>query len=760
MVQHLGTPQLTPSSPVTIVEGDDLSVVCSVTSDPASPTLQWSKDGTREPAGATLRKNPVTQSDAGTYTCTATNACSTSAQLVVDVQYPPDGNPVCTVTTSGNNVVLRCELQGGNPAVDLVWTYGNGQSAGTSQESVNQVNAPVTAEGTTYTCTATSVALNPGRTCSATLAAPSVTVSPQPTSTVLLGTASHSLTCTVDSPGVPAASALTWTGPAVTAGRTTGGTLTTPSLTISGVEKTDAGDYTCTATNLVGDGSDSLSLVVQYPPELTVTATPNPVDETQSVSLTSVSCQCSRHADSIQGQGQGQGQCICRRGWRGNGTFCEPLSDTLEVELLVIGENWRPGLDDCASVDFQTLANRFDKEIRKFYRDHLVAVLSLAITRFFDGSLYVVHTVTFPNHMEHHHLIEMFEEFDNDTGLYFDGHAVRELCHVGFCENDGTCREEGFDRVCDCPSGYSGLLCENQGPGGDNTTTIIIAVVVVCVIVLLAVIAVAVVVTRRRKSAANKKTVENHVNNINLDHVQGEADDGYQSLRIPHRQSSDHTYQGLTARSDKELASDGAYEDVKTPSEFPRNQLAIKEELGHGEFGCVYKAEAWNISGSVGTTVVAAKELKGMSPTASTAFFKELAVLKLLGTHPNVVSFLGCCTDAEPFYLLLEYVSGGSLQSNLRTSRTQQTYGNLHGGSKSLSSRDLTKFAWDVAKGMSFLSAKKIIHRDLATRNVLVSADRTCKVSDFGFSREGDEYERTTKVSTAVPHFPRIYHSS
>ncbi|XP_078575761.1 tyrosine kinase receptor Cad96Ca-like [Branchiostoma floridae x Branchiostoma japonicum] len=138
------------------------------------------------------------------------------------------------------------------------------------------------------------------------------------------------------------------------------------------------------------------------------------------------------------------------------------------------------------------------------------------------------------------------------------------------------------------------------------------------------------------------------------------------------------------------------------------------------------------------------------SSAALTAFFKELSILKLLGTHPNVVSFLGRCTETEPFYLLLEFVSGGSLLSNLRTSRTHQPYGNLHGGSKSLYSRDLTKFAWDVAKGMSFLAAKKIIHRDLATRNVLVTADRTCKVSDFGFSREGDEYESTTKTRLPI----------
>ncbi|XP_066269273.1 tyrosine kinase receptor Cad96Ca-like [Branchiostoma lanceolatum] len=284
---------------------------------------------------------------------------------------------------------------------------------------------------------------------------------------------------------------------------------------------------------------------------------------------------------------------------------------------------------------------------------------------------------------------------------------------------------------------------------GDKTTVIIIAVVV-CGVVLLVTIPIIWVVIRRRKSP-KKIPADNDPNNVELDRVGSDADDGYQSLKLPYRRTSDHTYQGLKARSDiedNELTSDETYEDVKTRSQFPRNQLKIKEELGHGDFGSVYKAEAWDILGRSGTTIVAAKELK--DPAASTAFFKELAVLKLLGTHPNVVSFLGCCTDTEPYYLLLEFVSGGSLQSALRTSRTQQTYGNLHGGSKSLSPRDLTKFAWDVAKGMSFLSSKKILHRDLATRNVLVSADRTCKVSDFGFSREGDEYERTTKTRLPV----------
>ncbi|XP_078584636.1 fibroblast growth factor receptor-like [Branchiostoma floridae x Branchiostoma japonicum] len=283
---------------------------------------------------------------------------------------------------------------------------------------------------------------------------------------------------------------------------------------------------------------------------------------------------------------------------------------------------------------------------------------------------------------------------------------------------------------------------------GGNQTTVIIIVVAVCGLVLVAIIAVTLFVVRRRKPA-HEEPVENHPNPLELDRVGGNTNDGYQSLRIPQTSA----YQGLTAHSaiENETTPGATYEDVKLPFEFPRDRLEIKERLGEGEFGEVYKAEAWRIASKPGTTTVAVKTVKmNYGPASLTVFNKELAILKVLGTHRNVLSFLGCCTDTEPFYLLLEYVSGGSLQSNLRTSRTQQTYGNLHGCSKSLSSRDLTKFAWDVAKGMTFLASKKIIHRDLATRNVLVAADKTCKVSDFGFSREGDAYESTTETRLPI----------
>ena len=44
-----------------------------------------------------------------------------------------------------------------------------------------------------------------------------------------------------------------------------------------------------------------------------------------------------------------------------------------------------------------------------------------------------------------------------------------------------------------------------------------------------------------------------------------------------------------------------------------------------------------------------------------------------------------------------------------------------------------------IAAGMQYLSGKKFVHRDLASRNVLVDSRKQPKVSDMGLSRDLEE---------------------
>ncbi|XP_060523799.1 tyrosine kinase receptor Cad96Ca-like [Cylas formicarius] len=172
--------------------------------------------------------------------------------------------------------------------------------------------------------------------------------------------------------------------------------------------------------------------------------------------------------------------------------------------------------------------------------------------------------------------------------------------------------------------------------------------------------------------------------------------------------------------------------------EFPRHHLKFFKILGEGAFGQVWKCEAQDLEGKdSGSSIVAVKTLKeNASEKERLDLVSELQVMKMLEPHPNVVKLLGCCTEKEPIFLIMEYVTKGKLQSYLRSSRAERYYNNMHGKSNSLTSRDLTSFCYQVAKGMEFLSSNGIIHRDLAARNILITEDHTCKVADFGFARD------------------------
>lgn len=143
--------------------------------------------------------------------------------------------------------------------------------------------------------------------------------------------------------------------------------------------------------------------------------------------------------------------------------------------------------------------------------------------------------------------------------------------------------------------------------------------------------------------------------------------------------------------------------------EFPRHRLKVFNILGEGAFGQVWKCEALDIDGIPGISIVAVKTLKENATEKERAdLHSELQVMKTLDPHPNVVRLLGCCTEKEPTFVIMEYVSGGKLQTFLRNSRAERHYGNMHGKSKSLTSRDLTSFVYQVARGMEYLSANGV----------------------------------------------------
>lgn len=73
---------------------------------------------------------------------------------------------------------------------------------------------------------------------------------------------------------------------------------------------------------------------------------------------------------------------------------------------------------------------------------------------------------------------------------------------------------------------------------------------------------------------------------------------------------------------------------------------------------------------------------------------------------------------------------------NVTTSDINQStneYSNLH--TKTITTTDLVCWSFQVARGMSYLSLRGVLHGDLAARNILLCSDNVVKICDFGLSR-------------------------
>ncbi|XP_045603850.1 tyrosine-protein kinase Fer isoform X5 [Procambarus clarkii] len=157
--------------------------------------------------------------------------------------------------------------------------------------------------------------------------------------------------------------------------------------------------------------------------------------------------------------------------------------------------------------------------------------------------------------------------------------------------------------------------------------------------------------------------------------------------------------------------------------ELNNDDVELRDKIGRGNFGDVYKARLRD-SG----LEVAVKTCRVTLPDEQKKkFLQEGRILKQYD-HPNIVKFIGICVQKQPIMIVMELVPGGSLLSFVRNHKGQLTVKQMMG------------MCLDTASGMAYLESKNCIHRDLAARNCLVGHRNIVKISDFGMSREEEEY--------------------
>jgi WD40 repeat protein len=144
----------------------------------------------------------------------------------------------------------------------------------------------------------------------------------------------------------------------------------------------------------------------------------------------------------------------------------------------------------------------------------------------------------------------------------------------------------------------------------------------------------------------------------------------------------------------------------------------VLEELGHGGMGVVYKARQLTLN-----RIVALKLIRGSiaaEPEALTRFRIEAEAVARL-QHPNIVQVHEVGThDGRP-YCAFEFAEGGSLAA--RIDGIPQP------------ADDATRITQALARAVHAAHEKGVVHRDLKPGNVLLTADGTPKIGDFGLAK-------------------------
>lgn len=100
----------------------------------------------------------------------------------------------------------------------------------------------------------------------------------------------------------------------------------------------------------------------------------------------------------------------------------------------------------------------------------------------------------------------------------------------------------------------------------------------------------------------------------------------------------------------------------------------------------------------------------------------EIAVLSKL-SHPNIVKYIGTQRDDKNLYIFLEYISGGSISSLLKT------FG-------SFDENVVRIYTKQILEGLQYLHCHRIIHRDIKGGNILIDNNGIPKLADFGAAKK------------------------
>ena len=188
----------------------------------------------------------------------------------------------------------------------------------------------------------------------------------------------------------------------------------------------------------------------------------------------------------------------------------------------------------------------------------------------------------------------------------------------------------------------------------------------------------------------------------------------------------------------------------------------IESVLGQGAYGITYLATT-KVKGPLGDIAVkvAIKEFfsKELNTRKVDGNVSEVSSDSLAGKYSNmflrearnlshlendgIVNVLEAFSENNTHYYVMEYVDGGSLDAYIRSKGR-------------LSERESLSLARQIGSALAFMHKNKMLHLDLKPKNIMLRADGTLCLIDFGLSKQYEadgEPESSTTIGLGTPGY-------
>lgn len=167
-------------------------------------------------------------------------------------------------------------------------------------------------------------------------------------------------------------------------------------------------------------------------------------------------------------------------------------------------------------------------------------------------------------------------------------------------------------------------------------------------------------------------------------------------------------------------------EDLQVPG------YDIEERIGRGGMASVYRARQHTFDRDVALKVL--KPDLSEDESFCQRFVQESLIVAKLH-HSNIVQVYDVGEFQNNFYIAMEYLNGGDLNSRLK---------------EGLAIRETVKVIKQAASALDFAHKKGIIHRDIKPDNVMFREDGAAVITDFGIAKEIDSDMNLTQTGLIV----------